>query len=89
MSKSTDLKREQRIDEAKKRREAVHAELLVLRHTLETDYGVKHLPGTVRSMIWQYAYDVGHANGASEIELHYEDFADLAKVAYGAGMEYR
>ena len=54
---------------------------------LEEKHETQHLPANVREMLYRVAYERGHAAGASEIDIEYDDLADLAKAAYSAGYD--
>lgn len=43
------------------------------------------LPNAVRDAVWKKAWDDGHASGIHEVEMHYEELADIVKAAYEAG----
>lgn len=43
------------------------------------------VPRAVADKVYSLAYEHGHASGYSDIENYYQDFAELARVAYEAG----
>lgn len=54
---------------------------------LEEKHETQHLPANVREMLYQMAYGRGHSAGFGEVELEYDDIADLVKMAYSAGYD--
>lgn len=45
------------------------------------------LPASIGEAIYALAWDHGHASGYGEVEQHYGDFAELARIAFEAGIK--
>lgn len=43
------------------------------------------VPRAVADKVYSLAWEHGHSSGYSEVENYYQDFAELARVAYEAG----
>lgn len=44
-------------------------------------HGASHLPQSVRDAIWDKAWEDGHSSGLYNVEIHYEEVADLVLFA--------
>ena len=54
------------------------------RDDIKAEFGYE-LPDNVEALVFTMAWSQGHASGYSEVGYHYDDLADLARVAYQAG----
>ena len=45
------------------------------------------IPANVAGAIYNLAYEHGHASGYSEVENYYGDFAEVARLAFAAGLK--
>lgn len=54
------------------------------KQALRQEYLVS-MPDSVADKVWEMAWDAGHSAGYYEVESHYQDFAELANVAYAEG----
>jgi len=52
---------------------------------LRAEGGTEDLPDELHDKIFDLAWENGHANGYSEVEIHYVEYAELALAAYAAG----
>ena len=71
-----------RLEQEKARQEQVDHQASMYRDYAEP-FGI---PVAVANKIYALAWEHGHASGFGEVEMHYQDFADLAQVAYEAGI---
>lgn len=46
-----------------------------------------NLPEKVTNMIFNKAWDDGHASGEQDVEYHYDEVAEIAKTAFAQGMQ--
>jgi hypothetical protein len=57
------------------------------RADLEAEEGTARLPEALRDKVWSLAWEAGHYAGLSEVYCVYGKYADLAELAFEAGIK--
>lgn len=64
-----------------------HTELDNAARRFRAQFLAANVPDEVADRVFGYAWREGHANGMHEVEMIYDDLADLVNIAYLAGKE--
>ena len=75
----------QQISEISRVQNPTAEELGMFMAYLESEYGTHILPSQVEAALYAMAWEMGHAYGYAEVEIHYGDLAELVITAYTAG----
>lgn len=75
------MSEQERRREARDRREREWEEVQAERVQIEAEYGTTGMSQRVRDLIWNKAWEDGHASGMHEVRMQYDDLADIAKAA--------